>query len=87
MFFASTGVVGRRISAQGFNRYLFSVAVFGPKGHDNIAQGLPWVKFPNRMGLKGPLPYGEDWPAIQTKRISTPRALSGLITFFMRNPG
>jgi hypothetical protein len=29
---------------------LFSVAVCGPKGQDNLAQGLPWVNFPNRMG-------------------------------------
>jgi len=35
---------------------------YGPKGQDNLAQGSPWVKFPNRIGLKGPLPYGEVGP-------------------------
>jgi hypothetical protein len=30
-------------SAPGFNRYLFCVAVRGPKSQDNLAQGKPWL--------------------------------------------
>jgi hypothetical protein len=71
----------------GFHRHLFSVAVCGPKGQDNLAQGLPWVNFPNRIALKGPLPYGEDWPR------SEPCAFRHLWSpfrakhVFMGNPG
>jgi hypothetical protein len=67
--------------------YLLSAAVCGPKGHDNLAQGLPWVKFPNRMGPEGAVPYGKDWPPIETVRISTPEAPSGLNTSFLVTQG
>jgi hypothetical protein len=30
------------------NTYVFSTGnSYGPKGHDNLAQGLPWVNLPN----------------------------------------
>ena len=32
--------------------YVFSV-VCGPKGHESIAQGLPWVIPPTELALKG----------------------------------
>jgi hypothetical protein len=64
--------------------YLFSVAVCGPKGQDNLAQGLPglpWVNSPTEWALKRPLPCGEDWPRLKPCAFPTPGAPSGLNTF------
>jgi hypothetical protein len=73
--------------AHAKHEYLLSVAVCGPKGQDNLAQGLPWVTSPTEGALKGPLPQGEDWPPIQTMRISDPAAPSGLNTFLWVTQG
>jgi hypothetical protein len=42
-------------SVQGFNlvEYVLAQSSCGPKGQDNLAQGLPWVNFSNRMGPEG----------------------------------
>jgi hypothetical protein len=40
-------------SAQGLLLYLFSVDSYGPKGQENLAQGLPWVLGLSREALKG----------------------------------
>ena len=37
----------------------FSV-VYGPKGHESIAQGSPWVISPHRIGPEGATRYGEN---------------------------
>ena len=39
---------------------------FGPKGQDNLAQGLPWVNFPHRIGPEGAVRCGEDCLLIAT---------------------
>jgi len=41
--------------------YVFSV-VCGPKGHESIAQSLPWVIPPNRISPEGAIRYGENRP-------------------------
>jgi hypothetical protein len=45
----------------------------GSKGQDNWSQGLPWVKFPNRIGPEGALRYGEDGFPIASVVFSAPR--------------
>jgi hypothetical protein len=67
--------------------YVFGVAICGPKGQDILAQGLPWVKFPNQMGPEGAVRYGEDWLPIGTLRMPIPAAPSGLNTFFWLTQG
>jgi hypothetical protein len=79
-FWALTGVVG-------FNRYLFSVAVCGPKGQDNLAQGLPWVNFPNRMGPEGPYRTAKIGRRPRPSAFPTPGAPSGLNTFLWATQG
>jgi hypothetical protein len=75
---------GQETIAQGL--YVYSVDLCGPKGHDNLAQGLPWVKFPTELALKGP-----DGTARTVFRPqlwhSRPGAPSGLNTFFWLTQG
>ena len=54
--------------------YVFSVAICGPKGQNDLAQGLPWVKFPNQVGPEEAVRYGEDWLPIGTLRMPIPAA-------------
>jgi hypothetical protein len=49
--------------------------VCGPKGHESIAQGLPWVIHPNRISPEGATRYGENRPRTfepDRVRISSP---------------
>jgi hypothetical protein len=67
--------------------HVLSVNSCGPKGQENLAQGLPWVKSPYRIGPERAVRNRKDWPLIGTVRIPTPAALSGLNTFFWLTQG
>jgi hypothetical protein len=47
----------------------------------------PGLSSPTEWVLKGPLPYGEDWPPTQTMRIADPWSPFRAKHVFMGNPG
>jgi len=68
------------------HEHVFSVNPCGPKGHDNLAQGLPWVKFPTEKALNGPDGTARIFfrPQLGHSRFEAP---SGLNTFFWLTQG
>jgi hypothetical protein len=62
--------------------------VFGPKGQESIAQGLPWVIAPTRISPEGATRYGENrLRTFETDRLRQfPAPLQGE-TFISTFPG
>jgi hypothetical protein len=84
----STVPPGRGLSASlPRHLYLFSEAVCGPKGQDNLAQGLPWVISPNRMGPEGAVTVRRGLAPDPTHAHFPPWSPFRAKHVFMSNPG
>jgi hypothetical protein len=66
---------------------VFSIVLRDPKGQESIAQGLPWVNFPSRIGPEGAVRYGIDRLPIGPMRVPISEAPSVLRTFFWLTQG